>query len=145
MDVFSFYASHEIQILVFFSIPSSMVLLKEICWYDCRRDSRLRVEQTSPQWAVSNLIFDGCSMGNLGPMGIGGIIRGYEGNMVREFFIPADFRLAAEVLALMERLIEASVLCSKICKQKRIPLFLSLYISEAEEAVKTRCLDSQNH
>lgn len=77
-------------------------------------------------------------MGNLGPMGIGDVIRGSEGNMIREFFIPADFRLAAEFLALMERLIEVSVLCSKICNWKRIPLFLPSYISEAEEAVKTK-------
>lgn len=71
-------------------------------------------------------------------MGIGDVIRDSEGNMVREFFIPAYFRLAAEVLALMERLIEVSVLCSKICNWKRIPLFLPSYISEAEEAVKTK-------
>lgn len=35
-------------------------------------------------------------MRNLGPLGLGGITRGSESNMVREFFIPAGYRLAAE-------------------------------------------------
>lgn len=41
------------------------------------------------------LNFDGCSLGNLGQIGIGGVIRGYLGTVLRPFSKHVKMRLAA--------------------------------------------------